>query len=62
MSGGPLCGEYAYAGQGFEHWHLWVIDKLGPLSDLFAIGVCAYALISRHHHPMLRVEPDAAAS
>lgn len=62
VSGGPLCGEYAYAGQGFEHRRQWVIDTLGQRSHLFAIGVCAYALINRHHNLLLRVEPDSAAS
>jgi len=39
-----LCGEDAHSGQSYEHRRQWVVDKLGQLSRLFAIGVCAYAV------------------
>lgn len=35
-----LCGEDAHSGQSYEHRRQWVVDKLGELSRLFAIGVC----------------------
>ena len=57
-----LCGEDAHSGQSYEHRRQWVVDKLGQLSRLFAIGVCAYAVMSNHYHLVLKVEPDAAAS
>ena len=40
-----LCGEDAHSGQSYEHRRQWVVDKLGQLSRLFAIGVCAYAVM-----------------
>ena len=57
-----LCGEDAHSGQSYEHRRQWVVDKLGQLSRLFAIGICAYAVMSNHYHLVLKVEPDTAAS
>ncbi len=57
-----LCGEDAHSGQSYEHRRQWVVDKLGQLSRLFAIGVCAYAVMSNHYHLVLKVEPDTAAN
>ena len=51
-----LCGEDAHSGQSYEHRRQWVVDKLGQLSRLFAIGVCAYAVMSNHYHLVLKVE------
>ena len=53
-----LCGEDAHSGQSYEHRRQWVVDKLGQLSRLFAIGVCAYAVMSNHYHLVLKVEPE----
>ncbi|MNW20830.1 hypothetical protein D3C71_2214130 [compost metagenome] len=39
-----LCGEDAYSGQNYEQRRQWVVDRLGQLSPLLAIGICAYLL------------------
>ena len=57
-----LCGEDAHSGQSYEHRRQWVVDKLGQLSRLFAIGICAYAVMSNHYHLVLKVDPDTAAN
>ncbi|MFM4705324.1 transposase [Aeromonas bivalvium] len=57
-----LCGEDAHSGQSYEHRRQWVVDKLGQLSRLFAIGINAYAVMSNHYHLVLKVEADIAAS
>lgn len=49
-----LCGEDAHSGQSYEHRRQWVVDKLGQLSRLFAISVCAYAVMSNHYHLVLK--------
>ena len=51
-----LYGEYKATGQNFEHRRGWVEDKLLFLSDVFAIDVCAYAVMSNHSHLVLYVD------
>jgi hypothetical protein len=41
-----LCGEDPYTGQNFEHRRQWVLDRLRQLSEIFAIDICAYAILS----------------
>lgn len=55
-----LCGEDTHSGQSYEHRRQWVVDKLGQLSHLFAIGICAYAVMSNHYHLVLKVDERQA--
>ncbi|MEW8328583.1 MAG: alpha-amylase family glycosyl hydrolase [Candidatus Thiodiazotropha sp.] len=55
-----LCGEDPYTGQSFEHRRQWVLDRLRELADIFAIDVCAYAILSNHFHLVLHVDADKA--
>ena len=55
-----LCGEDSYTGQSFEHRRQWVLDRLWELVDIFAIDVCAYAILSNHYHIVLHVDADKA--
>ncbi|MES9823387.1 MAG: hypothetical protein ABW127_03070 [Candidatus Thiodiazotropha endolucinida] len=55
-----LCGEDPYTGQSFEHRRRWVLDRLQELVDIFAIDVCAYAIMSNHYHVVLHVDADKA--
>ncbi|MFT6835728.1 MAG: REP element-mobilizing transposase RayT [Francisellaceae bacterium] len=40
----------------------WVEDKVLWLSSVFAIGICAYAVMSNHVHLVLCVDKDKAMS
>ncbi|WP_334030002.1 transposase [Alteromonas sp. P256] len=53
-----LCGEQD--GKSFEHRRQWVEDRIHILSDVFAINVCAYAVMSNHTHLVLHVDKDTA--
>ena len=53
-----LFGEDSVTGRSFDHRKAWVVDKLAFLSEVFAIDVCAYAVMSNHYHVVLRVNVE----
>jgi REP element-mobilizing transposase RayT len=57
-----LWGEDSLTGKSYEHRKGWVIDRLRELSGVFAIEVCAYAIMSNHYHLVLRVDQQRAES
>ncbi|MFT2090092.1 transposase [Paraglaciecola sp. 2405UD69-4] len=57
-----LCGVDSVSGQSYEHRRGWVEDRLLFLGTVFAIDVCAYAVMSNHTHVVLCVDKDLADS
>jgi len=55
-----LCGEDKVSGKSYEHRKQWVADKLAELASVFAIEVCAYAIMSNHTHTVLKVNTQLA--
>ena len=53
-----LCGEENC--RSFEHRRQWVEDRIHVLSEVFAIDVCAYAVMSNHMHLVLHVNKEKA--
>jgi len=53
-----LCGVDHYSGQDYEHRRQWVVDRIRLLSSLFAIDVCAYAVMRNHYHLVLKLCPE----
>lgn len=57
-----LCGVDAHTGRDFSHRREWIRERLFQLADIFAIRVCAYAVLSNHMHLVLWVDDAQAAS
>ncbi|WP_422133550.1 transposase [Endozoicomonas sp. ALD040] len=55
-----LCGENHLTGKNYEHRRQWVVDKLRELVSVFAIEVCAYAVMSNHYHVVLHINQSSA--
>ncbi len=48
-----LCGKSG--NQSFEHRRQWIVDRMNFLSSIFAIDICAYAIMSNHYHLVIKV-------
>ena len=57
-----LYGFDALTGRDFSHRKQWLVERLRHLAGIFAIDVCAYAVLENHYHTILRIRPDIAAS
>lgn len=55
-----LCGEDKLTGKNFNHRRQWLIDRVKLLSDVFAIDIAAYAIMSNHYHLVIRVNREQA--
>jgi len=55
-----LCGEDAESGRSFEHRRGWIRERLLELAALFALDLCAYAVMSNPYHLVVRMDPKAA--
>jgi REP element-mobilizing transposase RayT len=51
-----LWGEDSLTGNNYEHRKVWVTSRLRELAEVFAIDICAYAVMSNHYHLVLRVD------
>ena len=56
-----LCGFDALTGRDFSHRKALLVARLRDLAAIFAIEVCAYAVLATHYHVILRVRPDLVA-
>jgi REP element-mobilizing transposase RayT len=55
-----LCGEDSVTHQSFEHRRQWLVDRIHFLASVFAIDVCAYAVMSNHYHLVVKLDPEKA--
>jgi hypothetical protein len=56
-----LYGIDAVTNQDFSHRKAWIVDRMKHLATIFAVEVCAYAIMSNHYHNILRTRPDIVA-
>ncbi|OED43511.1 hypothetical protein ACH42_09995 [Endozoicomonas sp. (ex Bugula neritina AB1)] len=43
-----LCGKDQLSGKSYEQRCQWIVDRPQELAEVFAIEVCAYAVMSNH--------------
>ena len=54
------CGFDVQTGRDFTHRRDWIRARLFELTEVFAIDVCAYAVMSNHVHLVLSVDQQSA--
>ncbi len=55
-----LWGYDEYTQRDYSHRKAWVLDRLSTLTHIFAIDICAYAVMSNHYHLVVHVNRSAA--
>jgi REP element-mobilizing transposase RayT len=53
-----LWGHDEYSGRDYSHRKVWVLQRLSQLAAIFAIDICAYAVMSNHYHLVLHVDAE----
>jgi len=57
-----LCGDDYSAGVNYDHRKQWIVSRLKFLSYVYAIDICAYAVMSNHYHVVLHVDKARAVA
>ena len=57
-----LCGDDYYTGKNFEHRRQWLLQRIRLQASVFAVDICAYAIMHNHYHLVLHVDSERAAS
>jgi len=55
-----LCGADPWSTRNFDHRKPWLVARMKMLAGVFAVDICAYAVLSNHFHVVLRVDRDRA--
>jgi len=45
-------------GFNFEHRRQWIVDRIKLLCSVFAVDLCAFAIMSNHYHIVVRINAD----
>ena len=53
-----LCGVDKETGVSYEHRRTWIEKRIFQLAQVFAIDICAYAVMHNHLHIVLHVDSD----
>ena len=55
-----LCGVDPYTGKDYTARKEKIKDRLAVLAEVFAIDVCAYAILSNHYHLVLHIDEQTS--
>ncbi len=55
-----LCGDDHSTGENYDHRKQWIVSRLRFLSYVYAVDVCAYAVMSNHYHVVLHADKARA--
>ncbi len=55
-----LCGIDPNTGEDYEYRRQLIENKILELSDIFALDICAYSVMSNHYHLVLHINRDKA--
>lgn len=55
-----LCGIDSQTGTDYSHRKGWIVGRMKQLAEVFAIHICAYAVMSNHYHLVLHIDDNAA--
>ncbi|NKI36283.1 transposase [Wenzhouxiangella sp. XN79A] len=56
-----LCGVDRESGRDFTHRRGWIRKRIFKLQGIFAVDICAYAVMSNHLHLVVRMDQERAA-
>lgn len=57
-----LCGNDPLTGKDFSYRRAWIQNRLHQLAGIFAINICAYAVMSNHFHGVLQIDQQRASA
>lgn len=55
-----MCGVDSDTGENYEHRRAWIEQRIRLLASLFAIDICAYAIMANHLHIVVKLQPKQA--
>ena len=55
-----LCGDDHLTGENYDYRKQWIVSRIKFLSYVYAIDICAYAVMSNHYHVVLHVDKQRA--
>ncbi len=55
-----LCGRDEHSGNDYEHRRGWIEQRMLKLAEVYALDICAYAVMSNHYHVVLHINAEKA--
>jgi REP element-mobilizing transposase RayT len=56
-----LCGSDPLTGFNFEHRRQWIVDRIKRVCSVFAVDLCAYAIMHNHYHIVVKINSARVA-